>query len=277
MEVQSLYKRAVSLYQEEGLGGLCRSIPGKILLSLKDLYADFYLSFLRRKNKSNVILVNVLGNKMFVDLRNNRIGFHLVKYGIWEPDTVKWLNEFLHLGMKVLDIGANIGYFALIEAKIVGNSGKVYAVEPDPRNLELLRKNVQINNLHNVELFDCAISNRSGVENFYLSKTSSHNSLLPISKKLGELKVRAYTVDDFLKENGIGWIDAIRMDVEGAEGKIIDGASLTLEKAEVIFVEIHPQLIRLTGYSTKWIFEKLKCYGFVLARKGKNHVFVKKR
>jgi hypothetical protein len=67
------------------------------------------------------------------------------------------------------------------------------------------------------------------------------------------------------------------MDVEGAEGKIIDGASLTLEKAEVIFVEIHPQLIRLTGYSTKWIFEKLKCYGFVLARKGKNHVFVKKR
>jgi FkbM family methyltransferase len=214
---------------------------------------------------------------MFVDLRNNRIGFHLIKYGIWESDTVNWLREFLCEGMKVLDIGANIGYFSCYEARIVGNSGKVYAIEPDPRNLELLRKNIQINDLYNVEVFDCVISNRTGIENFYLSKTSSHNSLIPISKTYGEIKVKAYTVDDFLKEKGIHSVDAIRMDVEGAEGKVIDGASSTLEKTKVLFVEIHPQLVRMTGYSVKWIMDKLKSLGFELERKGKNHVFLKKK
>ena len=232
--ILSLYKRAISLYQEEGFRSVCKSIPWKILLSLKDLYADCYLSLLRFKNGEDFKLVDVLGNKMFVDLRNNRIGFHLVKYGIWEPDTVNYIREFLHPGMKVLDIGANIGYFVPIEAKIVGSSGKVYAIEPDPRNLDLLRKNIQLNNVSNVEIFDCAISDKTGIEEFYLSKTSSHNSLLPISKTIGKIRVKVYTVDDFLKENGINSVDAMRIDIEGAEGKAINGASLTLEKTEVI-------------------------------------------
>jgi len=277
-KILSLYRRALGIYREEGFEALLKSIPGKLVLTGKDLYALLYLSRLRRAVKSEILLKKIQGNKMYIDLRNPRLSYPLIKYGVWEEDTTRWLKESLKEGMTVIDIGANIGYFALIEARMVGDKGKVYAIEPDPRNIRLLKKNIEINNFsHIIKVYSVAISDQNGTDKFYLAKSSNNNSMIALSGDY--IEVDTFRLDDFLRENEIDKesIDLIRMDIEGYEAKAIEGMTETLKTNTrlKLFIEIHPQLIGMTGYSVKWILEKLDVMGFKLKQKGKNYIFEK--
>ena len=85
--------------------------------------------------------------EMYLSLTTQGISKSLFLYGHREDDHREIFLRELHEGYKVLDIGSNIGYYALMEARLVGNQGKVIAVEPDKRNLELLNENILLNKL----------------------------------------------------------------------------------------------------------------------------------
>ena len=264
--VKRVYRWARISYKKEGLKGVLKYVYELFCFRI---YPSLYMAYLRHRTGEDVILKDVLGYKMFIDLKNDSLGYHLIRYGIWEPGTTRMLFDFLHEGMSVIDIGANIGYFTLIEARAVGERGKVYAIEPDPRNLKLLRKNVEINNLHNVEVFNCAISDKTGTEKFYLARCSNWNTLIPSSDAfdvIDVIEVEAYSLDDFVEKNRIEKVDAIRMDIEGGEGKVIDGGISTLKKAKILIMETHPELVVELGYSMEWMIDKLKSLGFELMR-----------
>src|ERR1051325_7230549 len=78
-------------------------------------------------------------------------------YREYEPATQKLIERCLQPGMVFIDVGANIGFFSVVAAQIVGNTGKVYAFEPSPRNIPLLRRNIEARGLSNVEIHEVAL------------------------------------------------------------------------------------------------------------------------
>lgn len=134
-------------------------------------------------------------------------------------------------GNVVLDIGANIGYYTLIFAKLVGEEGRVYAFEPDPTNFALLKKNVEINGYKNVVLVQKAVSNNSGRIKLYLSKNNMGDHRIYDSGEDGRqhIEIEAIRLDDYF-EHFEGRIDFIKMDIQGAEGGAIQGMYNLLNK-----------------------------------------------
>jgi FkbM family methyltransferase len=147
-------------------------------------------------------------------------------------------------GDVVLDIGANIGYYVLIESQLVGAKGKVYAVEPVRSNFELLKKNLRLNNLENVDTFQLALGEHNEKSEIYVSNFSNLCSMDKNSvggKIKGTQSVFEETVDIFL--NNKLSPSLIRMDVEGYEYKIFGGMHQTLKGDLRILVELHPNYL----------------------------------
>jgi FkbM family methyltransferase len=137
------------------------------------------------------------------------------------------LTSLLRPGMTVWDLGANIGYYAIMEAKLVGPTGKVYAVEPSPKNRILLERNIARNHLDRViDVIPGAISNRNGEAIFYLSERSNVHTLHPGTRSASHresltgktIPVRTMDVPTFL--TGRRSVDLVRMDIEGHEVEV---------------------------------------------------------
>ena len=218
------------------------------------------------------ILCKVQGNLMHLDLINEGISRVLALQGIREADHTKIMKDELQYGMAVLDIGANIGYYPLLEASHVGVEGKVYAIEPDLRNIELLRDNVRVNNFQNiVDIYNMACSNKNGKEKIFLAKKTNLNTFASKDdhKFLAEHlidrteEISVTTVDKFLEEKSAK-IDFVRMDIEGYEVEVFQGMHNTLQSAKAgfkVLFELHPQAYS-ENHSLAKELEKFFQWGF---------------
>ncbi len=161
---------------------------------------------------------------------------HLWGDGYHEPAFMYLLRKEAK-GKLALDIGANIGYSTL---SLCRNMEKVIAIEPDDRSRKILKKNIRLNNFkEKVKIYDCAMSDKKEERTFYLSK---HPNLSAFNKNKKywskKIKVKTRTVDD------LGVIpNFIKMDLEGHEIEVINGAMKSLEKTDFckILLEVHPQ------------------------------------
>jgi len=143
---------------------------------------------------------------------------------------------FVRLALKpgdiFFDIGANGGIFTVIAARRVGPGGHVYAFEPGLRELELLYRNIKKNNLANVTVVERAVSNASGKSQFAVSRDGAMNSLSRTNHPGQEIQgwriVETVSLDDFVDEFYIQKVDFIKIDVEGAEKLVFEGASRLL-------------------------------------------------
>jgi FkbM family methyltransferase len=142
----------------------------------------------------------------------------------------------------ILDIGANIGVHSLSWAAAKPNA-TIFAFEPSPSVYPLLQKNVQSNALlQTIKVFQTALSNESGKATFYQCEDSAYSSLKNTKRKavVENFTVNMTTVDDFVQSQGIDHIDLIKIDVEGFEYEVIQGARNTLQSiAPRLFVEIY--------------------------------------
>jgi len=142
-----------------------------------------------------------------------------------------------------LDIGANIGYYVLLESKLVGEEGHVYAVEPVLGNLNVLKRNLQLNDVKNVSLFQFALGDACRDSEIYVSNLSNLCAMnrASVSTVIAVQPVSEQTVDNFLKDKALPTL--IRMDVEGYEYEVIKGMTETLKKNVKILVELHPHYL----------------------------------
>ena len=147
------------------------------------------------------------------------------------------LDKILKPGMNILDLGANIGYYTIMMSK--KGASKIYAIEPDSKNFLLLAKNVQLNELNNVELEMVAASDNNGTAKFYLSNKSNVNTMNPAGDHLTGKYVTIETVktSDYIKGKNI---DLIRMDIEGHEVNVLNDLRTSKELPEYILFEVHP-------------------------------------
>jgi FkbM family methyltransferase len=196
--------------------------------------------------------VKIIPEKSIVQVNESKMLLYPIKGAIYEDLFLYKKREplctdyLMHSGVikegdVVLDIGANIGYYVLIESQLVGEKGKVYAVEPVRSNFELLEKNVQLNNLKNVSEFQFAFGEKDAKSEIYVTDKSNlcaMNKDAVGGKILFTQEVPMQTVDTFFKDKAPP--DFIRMDVEGYEYQVIKGMAKTLQGNIKILIELHP-------------------------------------
>ena len=182
---------------------------------------------------------------MYLDTLDQGLSRTLLLFGRREEDHRIILEKVLCEGMTVLDIGANIGYYALMEHHLVGPSGRIVAVEPSPDNTKLLERNVALNGCDNITVFQGAVSDVNEVRTFHLSNFSNlhtfHTDGINTNHLSGRtVEVQTRTVPEVM--NGFGRPDLIRMDVEGHEVEVINGMLDAVEGGDmspIILFETH--------------------------------------
>ncbi|MEO7685319.1 MAG: FkbM family methyltransferase [Gemmatimonadaceae bacterium] len=152
----------------------------------------------------------------------------------------KWLRP----GATVYDVGSNKGQMALIFAALVGPSGRVLAFEPAPHEYESLARNIRINRLNNVRVFDAAAGERRGEFAFAYSREQPTAGKFVsvgeryVSKGADRFSVVAIPLDEVLAEEPAP--DLIKIDVEGAAASVLAGARRIIEQGSpIIYVELH--------------------------------------
>lgn len=203
------------------------------------------------------------GHKIFINSKDTGIAPYLLMNKTFAADEVLLLNKILKPNMVFVDIGANVGYFSLIAAKLVGDQGQVYAFEPDPENFKLLEKNIKVNNYKNIIAINKAISNKSGKARLYLEPDNLCGHSLVAKNGNKFVEVETIILDEFLKNKKI---DVIKIDVEGFEPAAFEGMKNTIKNNDKIsmITEFYPEAIKKAGYSPEKYKNDLIGMGFKL-------------
>ena len=213
----------------------------------KDQLLDIIYKSLERRIKRSPKKVNMHGFYLFANEDDWVIGSNILKFNNYEPYVIEEFKNYCKAGMNVLDIGANIGVYTMLAAKIVGPQGKVFAYEPYPNNCTLIRKSIMENQFNNINLFQNAVSNK---EEFILldsepggSNCGSNSMSTNVdSDYVPEVIVQSVTIDNSLSTQTK--IDLIKIDIEGFEGLAIQGMMKTLtNNRPIIFMEFFPSMI----------------------------------
>jgi FkbM family methyltransferase len=160
--------------------------------------------------------------------------------GYSDRDCAQCFLDFLRPGMVAVDCGAHIGEYTLLFASRVGPTGQVHAFEPHAGLFEVLQENVRHNGLRQAVINHAAIGRRSGVVQFHPAADPTASSILPIDTPgVPSLEVSLVSLDDYARQHGLTGVDAIKIDVEGAEWDVIQGAEwvLTQLRPRLIYVE----------------------------------------
>ena len=192
----------------------------------------------------DIVKKEINGMMMHLNLGDGGISLPLYNDGIREAAFMAVMDDTVNEGMTCIDLGANIGYATLLMLRNVGESGKVYAIEPDPNNLGLLKANIAENNFgNNFELTECAMSNYDGELSFWQSSRPNCSSVSKTKTSTKEIKVPCYTLDTFLKNKR--YPNFIKMDIEGHETQVFEGAleyfTNNNHGETNILLEVHPQ------------------------------------
>jgi FkbM family methyltransferase len=163
--------------------------------------------------------------------------------GTSEPYVQRFLAAHLRTGQVFYDIGANVGFLTLVGARAVGRTGRVYSFEPSPDNVVALRRNVGLNRLTQVEIVEAAVADKSGRSEFAIgTSTTGRLATGHTAVENRHVAVRTVSVDDAVNELGFAAPDVVKIDVEGAEGRVLGGmASVISAFHPVILCEIHQQ------------------------------------
>lgn len=162
-------------------------------------------------------------------------------YGVFEISETRLVQSLLRPGMVFFDVGANIGYYSVIAARLVGSAGAVHAFEPNGAVREALQQNIRLNGLTNVVVHSEAVSDRSGEVTFYESSWAANqgiSSMFPGDGRIIQTTVHARTLDEIASSIAPRRIDVIKMDIEGAERLAIQGgARLFQDSAPALIFE----------------------------------------
>jgi len=280
----SLVGRGISIYRNDGIVELMRAakryyyydldairktgksireknLAGFVSYSTRAiLRKDIYMWYQQRK-KQNPLLINTDVGKMFVDLYDKGLSRELF---IWRSreeysNTIfkRELNKIAENkddNVKILEIGANIGYFILSEVDSLGDQVEIIAFEPSDKNFEILKKNIVYNELDQlVSAHHAAVGANSRMVEFEMaekynqSRVKNENLKTDDSEILDVMDVQQISIDSFLENQKIlpEDIDVIRMDIQGFEFEAFKGMMDLLDRKSelLVFIETHPNLI----------------------------------
>jgi FkbM family methyltransferase len=161
-----------------------------------------------------------------------RSSFESCWLGVYEKEKQTAFIAAIRPNAIVYDVGANVGFYTLLASVRAGAGGRIVAFEPLPRNLQILRRHVALNRAVNVDIFAGAVTDRPGVARFV-------NSSIPEMARLsdhGEIEVQTFQLDEMIEAGRIAPPDILKIDVEGAEFGVLQGAQRMLTRSRPIIL-----------------------------------------
>jgi FkbM family methyltransferase len=209
------------------------------------------------------------GMPIEVDARD-MVGSHILRNGVWEPETAAFFRGWLRPGMTFVDAGAHVGHYTLLASDLVGAEGRVIAFEPHPLLGPVLRRNAERAGCANTTVSELALGRASGAADLILHPCDNFgSSSLRADAEDGHrprAPVEVTTLDDYLEHAGGPRVDVIKLDVEGAELDVIDGARRTLAANPdiLLVVEFLRENARRFGRDVEDLESGLRELGFLL-------------
>lgn len=245
------------------------NIISKVLVKISkkaEIYAskiDSKKSKLIEKGKTRNLYRTFNGHLFWLN-SNGFIDDHLKNFGVFEKDTTEAICRLVNKGDIVIDVGANIGYYAVIISKIVGESGKVFAFEPTQNFREVLEENISINQLNNVEVVPYGLSSKEETLTIDISLSSATlHSPVGYADVIDKEIVKLITFDSFINQRKPQKINFIKVDIDGHEPAFFDGAWESLAKydTKIIFEISHLHYIQ-AGVTAWEFYDKVKENGY---------------
>lgn len=225
--------------------------------------------------EQTILTQTVFGQLIHLDARDTSLLPSLVVRGYWEPGVTRALLRLLRPGQRVVEVGANVGWFSLLFASRVAPGGSVTAFEANPRMIDLLRRTLAANGLAGgVRVVPLAVSDRPGRATLHrLRRQQGSSSLHPIGPaelagwddEAVPLEVEATSLDAFFG-SAAPLPDLIKIDAEGAEPAILRGAQRLLDAARDVqlVLEFRPDVLARAGHDPRDFLAWLEQRGFRL-------------
>jgi FkbM family methyltransferase len=198
---------------------------------------------------------------------NEDVGCSIYCYRSFEPDESEVIAGVTAADAVCIDVGANVGYYTLLMASLTPR-GQVHSFEPVPRNFHLLSANVLLNGFENVVLNCCAVGNRDGEMSFTVSEDGAYSSFLDTGRRAQSrtIIVPARTLVSYCRQRGLRRIDFMKVDVEGAEQLVLEGASGCLEdvdlRPKLMMIELYEPMLRTYGTCIDIVVARLGSFGY---------------
>ena len=195
------------------------------------------------------------------------VGRQIYCHGQYEPEESRYLRQRIRASDVCLDVGANVGYYTLLMAT-VATSGMVHAFEPLPLTASLLKTNLLLNNIQNAVVSQKAVGDAQCETDFVVSADDAYSSLLDTGRKpaLGRSRVSMTTLDIYCQTQQLPRIDCLKVDVEGAEEKVIHGAARLFadqdRRPRLAMLELYNPMLTQYGSSIDQMLALMQSFGY---------------
>jgi FkbM family methyltransferase len=212
----------------------------------------------------------VFGSKLRVDPKDD-VGRCIYYFGVWEPNLTAWIANSLSPGDTFVDVGANIGYFSALAARIVKGQGSIVSIEGMPATCDVLKANLQLNGVRNARIVHMAVWDAvANIEMFGPSTgvVGTASTVKSSAEKWGyksKVIVPCAPLSSILTAAEIKAARIVKIDVEGAEWRVASGMSELMKSGRddlEIVIEVNPDSLRLEGRSSQDLCALFRKFGF---------------
>lgn len=262
MSMKNFFARLRSVLRDRGPVYVAARVMSTVLTLLRTRWFN-----LRRAMADPLRLAVVRGQRIRVGVASEMERFRVASYESKEPETLDWIDQNFHAGDVFFDIGANIGVYSLYAGRRTA-SGSVYAFEPEAQNFSRLCRNVAANGLTNVVPSCIALADRCRFDYFYVGSmevgSAMHSLGAPSAfrREVAPLRQGAFAIalDEFVATVGAPRPTILKIDVDGIEVSILEGARQTLQSGSIrtLLVELNTTeegLIAIKAMLSSWGYE----------------------
>jgi len=226
----------------------------------------------RKRVSREPAVISVGANRKFKVLCDSPFSSMVVYDGLPEWDEMRFLLRILGESDGFIDIGANVGFYTVLASTIV-TGGPLFAFEANPRNLEVLRDQVQLNGLANARVFGNALGNSTGELSFFDSGRETGSLATAGDSGAKVITVPCARLDDCLARHSLPDYVVAKMDVEGCEALVLEGATALMQsgRISVWLFELNETALCKHGSSGEKLIEAFTRHGYAIVYWDEEH------
>jgi FkbM family methyltransferase len=203
--------------------------------------------------------------RQLAPVANTYLTLYLTGKRLTEKREMALLQTLIEPGMTIADIGANVGFYAVLMGQWVGAGGRILAFEPDPFTFELLQRRTAAATPANIEVRQFALGDQRGTATLYCSAYNRADNRVGQrhdEPNVEAIEIQVRTLDEYLAERGLPAVDAMKIDVQGLEANVLRGAKQTIAGGvRWIWLEFSPDHLRGAGTDPEGFLESLGALG----------------
>ena len=238
----------------------------RILRKLTD-HIKMQASYITRPPYLRKVVHTSINGYELLTLANEDVGRQIINLGRYEARESILLSLSIRSTDICLDIGANVGYYTMLMSQRA-RDGQVHAFEPIPLNFHLLSAAIHMNNATNVVPNLCAVGDNEKEITFSQAADSAFSSIVPVGRRseVASIRTRMVTLDGYMKRQGLNGANVVKIDVEGAEKVVIEGAGQLFShpdtRPRLVLMELHGPSLAAYGTTVAEMVKTMTFYGY---------------